>query len=144
MARLKNGTVTGQFDSRLGAIKVGDAVKCNTDGIKYTVDGFGGIFNESGAHFRVKEWNPGDFTIMESGGATGKKANHAPFEVNEEFQESIAAAEMAIAGTSASEPASTAPSNSDLSKFGDKELADELAARGYVGYVSKTVCLNIG
>lgn len=140
MARLKKGTVTGQFDSRLGAIKVGDAVKCNTDGIKYTVDGFGGIFNESGAHFRVKEWNPGDFTIVESDGAM----KPAPFEVNEEFQESIAAAEMAISGTSASGPASTAPSNSDLSKFGDKELADELASRGYVGYVSKTVCLNIG
>lgn len=143
MARLKNGTVTGQFDSRLGAIKAGDAVKCNTDGIKYTVDGFGGIFNESGAHFRVKDWNPGDFTIVEST-APEPKAKRAPFEVNEEFQESIAAAEMAIAGTSASEPASTAPSNSGLSKFGDKELADELASRGYVGYVSKTVCLNIG
>lgn len=143
MARMKNGTVTGQFDSRLGAIKVGDAVKCNTDGIKYMVDGFGGIFNESGAHFRVKEWNPGDFTIVEST-APEPESKRAPFEVNEEFQESIAAAEMTIAGTSASEPAPAAPSGSALSQFGDKQLADELAARGYVGYVSKTVILNIG
>ena len=140
---MKNGTYTGQLDSNYASIKVGDIVKCNSDGIKYKVDGYAGIFNRAGARFPIKGWNPGEFTIVESYAAEEPAAESIPFEVNEELQESIEAAEKAITDAEV-KPAPAAPSNSALSQFGDKQLADELAARGYVGYVSKTVILNIG
>ena len=66
MARLANGTVTGQFDCNIGAIRVGDTVQCLADGLEYVVDGYCGIRNESGAAFKVKEWDPSKFRVVQS------------------------------------------------------------------------------
>lgn len=141
MARMKNGTYTGQLDSNYASIKVGDIVKCNSDGIKYKVDGYAGIFNRAGARFPIKGWNPSEFTIVESCAAEEPAAESIPFEVNEEFQESIEAAEKAITDAEVKPASAERPA---LEQFSDEELAAELTLRGYAGKVTKVVNLCIG
>ncbi len=149
MARLANGVVTGQLDNKFGSIRVGDTVRCIADGLEYTVDGYGGIRNESGAAFKIKQWNPADFIVVQSRiyseplFQVGGKAAELKSKPAAEFQESLDAAEKAISEARES-LAPVAQNNPDLSLFSDEQLSAELAARGYVGYATKTINLNIG
>ena len=128
MARLANGTVTGQFDCALGAIRVGDTVKCLADGLEYVVDGFGGICNESGAAFKLKEWKPSEFVVVESksnGKGEKPKATAEP-EVKSE------------------QPPVAVTISPGLEDYSTERLRAELDRRGFAGTLIKVVTLTLG
>lgn len=128
MGRLANGTVTGQLDSRFESIRVGDTVKCLADGLEYVVDGFGGIRNESGAAFKLKEWKPSEFIIVEPK-ATRKAA------------EPERAAEPE---TRAEQPPVAVTISPTLEDYSDERLRAELERRGFAGTLTKVVTLTLG
>ena len=129
MARLANGTVTGQFDCMLGAIRVGDTVQCLADGLEYVVDGYCGIRNESGAAFKIKEWDPGKFRVVQSkAGGKGTAKPDAPTEpMAEEGQPPVAV--------------TISPA---LEDYSDERLRAELERRGFAGTLTKVVTLTLG
>ena len=129
MARLANGTVTGQFDCNLGSIRVGDTVQCLADGLEYIVDGYCGIRNESGAAFKIKEWSPSKFRVVQSkAGGKGTAKPDAPAEPKaEEKQPPLA---MTISPT--------------LEDYSDERLRAELERRGFAGTLTKVVTLTLG
>lgn len=128
MGRLANGVVTGQLDSKFGSIRVGDTVRCLADGLEYVVDGFGGIRNESGAAFKLKEWKPSEFVIVESR-PNGKAAEpeRAPEPEAKTEQPPVA---VTISPT--------------LEDYSDERLRAELERRGFSGTLTKTVTLTLG
>ena len=128
MARLANGTVTGQFDCMLGAIRVGDTVQCLADGLEYVVDGYCGIRNESGAAFKIKEWDPGKFRVVQSkvGGKT------AGLEQAAEPETKIEQPPVAVTISPA------------LEDYSDERLRAELERRGFAGTLTKVVTLTLG
>lgn len=129
MARLANGTVTGQFDCKLGAIRVGDTVQCLADGLEYVVDGYCGIRNESGAAFKIKEWDPGKFRVVQSkaGGKETAKPDAPAEPMAEEGQPPVA---VSISPT--------------LEDYDDERLRAELERRGFAGTLTKVVTLTLG
>lgn len=138
MARLANGTVTGQLDCRLGSIRVGDTVQCLADGLEYVVDGYCGIRNESGVAFKIKEWDPGKFRVVQSkvdgkllAEAGGKKPAAEP--------EPPAEAE-----TKAEQPPVAVTISPTLEDYSDERLRAELERRGFAGTLTKVVTLTLG
>lgn len=128
MARLANGTVTGQFDCNIGAIRVGDTVQCLADGLEYVVDGYCGIRNESGAAFKVKEWDPGKFRVVQSK-VDGKAAG----------PEQAAEPETKI-----EQPPVAVTISPALEDYDDERLRAELERRGFAGTLTKVVTLTLG
>lgn len=145
MARLANGVYTGQLDSKLGSIRVGDTVRCLADGIEYVVDGYSGIRNAS-ALFRVSQWDPSQFLIVQGtvpASSPVAQTGGAPAQVNEEFEESIEAAERSLAAA-ATAPDPAPDSNPLLGYYSAKELAAELTRRGFVGVLERHETLTVG
>ena len=122
MARLANGTVTGQFDCNIGAIRVGDTVQCLADGLEYVVDGYCGIRNESGAAFKVKEWDPSKFRVVQSK-VDGKTAEPE---------------------TKTEQPPVAVTISPTLEDYDDERLRAELERRGFAGTLTKVVTLTLG
>lgn len=130
MARLANGTVTGQFDCKLGTIRVGDTVQCLADGLEYVVDGYCGIRGESGAAFKIKEWDPGKFRVVQSkAGGKGELAKPDP-----------AAEPKAEEG----QPPVAVTISPALEDYSDERLRAELERRGFAGTLTKVVTLTLG
>lgn len=122
MARLANGVVTGQFDNKFGSIRVGDTVKCLADGLEYIVDGYCGIRNESGAAFKVREWKPSEFEIVQP------EQPEQPAERKAEEERPPVAATI----------------SPTLEDYSDERLRAELERRGFAGTLTKTVTLTPG
>ena len=128
MARLANGTVTGQFDCMLGTIRVGDTVQCLADGLEYVVDGYCGIRNESGAAFKLKEWDPGKFRVVQP-------------KVDGKTAEPERAAEPE---TKTEQPPVAVTISPTLEDYDDERLRAELERRGFAGTLTKVVTLTLG
>ena len=128
MARLANGTVTGQFDCNISAIRVGDTVQCLADGLEYVVDGYCGIRNESGAAFKLKEWAPSKFRVVQS-------------KVDGKTAEPERAAEPE---TKTEQPPVAVTISPTLEDYDDERLRAELERRGFAGTLTKVVTLTLG
>lgn len=131
MARLANGTVTGQFDCALGTIRVGDTVQCLADGLEYVVDGYCGIRNESGAAFKIKEWDPAKFRIVQ-------------FKVYDKVKPAAAPERPAASETKAEQPPVAVTISPTLEDYSDERLRAELERRGFAGTLTKVVTLTLG